>query len=145
LDGPLSDILSVVLATASTIVRLSLHVLAATFWVGGQFTLAGVVPTLRQGGSVVVAAAARRFAQMAWPAYVVLLGTGVWNVVVVDPSKQSVAWRVVLTVKIVIVVLSGFSAWMHQRSKTTQSLAFWGAMSGLTATTALVLGVALAG
>jgi putative copper export protein len=134
-----------VLATASTIVRLSLHILAATIWIGGQFTLAGVVPTLRQGGPAVVAAAARRFAQMAWPAYVVLLGTGVWNVVAVEPSKQSAAWRVVLTVKIAVVVLSGLSAWMHQRSKTAASLAFWGAMSGLTATAALVLGVALAG
>lgn len=82
---------------------------------------------------------------MAWPAYVVLLGTGVWNVVAVELSKQSAAWRVVLTVKIAVVVLSGLSAWMHQRSKTAASLAFWGAMSGLTATAALVLGVALAG
>jgi putative copper export protein len=134
-----------VLATASTIVRLSLHILAATIWVGGQFTLAGLVQSLRQDGSAVVAAAARRFAQMAWPAYVVLLGTGVWNVGAVDTSKQSAAWRVVLTVKIAVAVLSGLAAWMHQRSKTAASLAFWGAMSGVTAPAALVLGVTLAG
>jgi hypothetical protein len=82
---------------------------------------------------------------MAWPAYVVLLGAGVGNIVAVEPSKQSVAWRVVSSVKIVVVVLSGLSAWMHQRSKTAPPLAFWGAMSGLTAPAALVLGVALAG
>ena len=133
------------LATSSTIVRLSLHILAATIWIGGQFTLAGVVSTLRQGGSAVVTAAARRFAQMAWPAYVVLLGTGIWNVVAVEPSKQSAAWRAVLAVKIAVALLSGLSAWMHQRSKTAASLAIWGATSGLTALAALVLGVALAG
>jgi putative copper export protein len=134
-----------VLANAVTILRLSLHVLAATVWVGGQLTLAGLVPVLRGGDPATPRAAARRFAQLAWPAYVVLLGTGVWNMVAVDPSKQSGAWRVVMGVKIAVVALSGLSAWMHQRARGTAALAFWGALSGLAAPAAVVLGVALAG
>ncbi|MDA8301079.1 MAG: hypothetical protein M0005_05925 [Actinomycetota bacterium] len=38
------------LAPAIEGIRLSLHVLAATVWVGGQITLAGLVPTARQLG-----------------------------------------------------------------------------------------------
>jgi len=34
------------LADAWTIIRLSLHVLAACVWVGGQLVLAGLVPTV---------------------------------------------------------------------------------------------------
>lgn len=133
------------LADAPTIVRLSLHVLAATIWVGGQFTLAGLLPVLRQAGGVTVPAAARRFAQLAWPAYLVLLATGIWNVVAADPSHQSGGWRAVLWAKLAVFVLSGFSAWMHQRATRSRDLAVWGALSGVSAPAALVLGVALAG
>ena len=41
-------------------VRLFLHVLAAAIWVGGQLTLAGLVPVLRPFGPEVTRAAARR-------------------------------------------------------------------------------------
>ncbi|HEX2318131.1 MAG TPA: hypothetical protein VHJ18_04015, partial [Streptosporangiaceae bacterium] len=61
-------------------VRLFLHVLAATVWVGGQLTLAALVPALRRMGPEVPRAAARRFNLVAWPAYGVLVLTGIWNV-----------------------------------------------------------------
>ncbi len=38
------------LAPALDGIRLSLHVLAATVWVGGQITVAGLAPTARQLG-----------------------------------------------------------------------------------------------
>ena len=40
-------------------VRLFLHVLAATVWVGGQLTLAPLVPVLSSAGAEVPRAAAR--------------------------------------------------------------------------------------
>jgi hypothetical protein len=82
---------------------------------------------------------------MAWPAFAVLVATGIWNVTAVDPSKQTAAWRTVLSVKIAVVVVSGVSAWLHQRATTPRGLAVWGALSGLSAAAAVVLGVALAG
>ena len=133
------------LADASTIVRLSLHVLAATIWVGGQFTLAGVVPVLRSAGEGVAPAAARRYSQLAWPAYGVLLATGLWNIAAVHAGSQSGAWKIVLGVKLGVFVLSGLSAWMHQRATRPRDLAIWGALSGISAPAVLIMGVALAG
>jgi hypothetical protein len=61
--------------------RLFLHVLAATVWVGGQITLAALVPALRAAGTDVPRAAAHAFNRIAWPAFGILVLTGVWNVV----------------------------------------------------------------
>src|SRR5215469_8206155 len=72
-----------VLAVNADTVRLFLHVLAATIWVGGQITLAALVPVLRRMGTEIPAAAARRFNQVSWPAFIVLILTGVWNVIAV--------------------------------------------------------------
>ena len=133
------------LAPGWTIVRLALHVLAAAVWVGGQLTLAGLVPALRQAGADAMTSVARRFAQLAWPAFVVLLGTGIWNVTAVHPSSQSNAWQVVLWVKLALVVVAGVSTWLHQRARSRTALAYFGALSGLSSVAVLVLGVALAG
>ena len=64
-------------------VRLFLHVLAATVWVGGQIVLAALVPVLRRFGAEVPRAAAGKFNQVAWIAFAVLIITGVWNIVAV--------------------------------------------------------------
>ncbi|WP_181646956.1 hypothetical protein [Streptomyces sp. WAC00263] len=65
------------LAVSWDTVRMFLHILAATVWVGGQLTLAALVPALRGLGAQVTRAAARRFNQVAWPAFAVLVATGV--------------------------------------------------------------------
>jgi putative copper export protein len=134
-----------VLTPAVDSIRLYLHVLAATVWVGGQLTLAGLVPGLRALGSDIPATVARRFARVAWPAYLVLIATGIWNVVAVHPSRQSGAWRATLWVKLAVVALSGVTAWLHGRAQTRRGLAVWGALSGSTAMAALLLGVLLEG
>jgi putative copper export protein len=134
------------LAPALDIVRLSVHVTAAAIWVGGQIVMAGLVPTMRQGvAPEVVRAVARRFADMAWAAFVVLVITGFWNVAAVHPSHQTTAWQVVFATKMVVVVLAGVSAALHQMAKSRTGLAVWGSLSGTAALVALVLGVALAG
>lgn len=133
------------LAPGWTILRLTLHVLAAAVWVGGQLTLAGLVPALRQAGGDATTRAARRFAELAWPAFVVLVGTGIWNLSAVPPSSQSQAWQVVLWVKLALVAMAGVTTWLHQRARSPKALASFGALSGLSSVAILVLGVALAG
>jgi putative copper export protein len=127
-------------------VRLFLHVLAATIWVGGQLVLAALVPVLRRFGSDAVSAAARRFNQVAWTAFGVLIATGIWNIAAVSPQiSHSASYRTTLIVKLVAVALSGITAALHVRSKTARGRAIMGALTGLTALAALFLGVLLAG
>lgn len=132
------------LANTAAAIRLSLHVLAATVWVGGQIVVAGLLPTVRSLGTDAVKRVARAFGRMQWPAYGVLLVTGIWNVVAVR-SGQPTAWDAVLGVKIGVVVLAGLAAYLHQRSKSTLWLALWGAVTAFASVGALVLGVLLAG
>lgn len=124
--------------------RVTLHVLAAAVWVGGQITVAGLVPTARQLGPDAPRRVARAFSRLSWPAYLVLLATGVWNVAAVHRGQPS-AWKVTLMVKIAVVVLAGVSAWLHGRSRSRTGLALWGAVTSLTSLAALTLGVFLAG
>jgi len=124
-------------------VRLFLHVLGATVWVGGQLTLAALVPALRRLGPDVTRAAARRFNMVAWPGYGLLVVTGAWNIAASGPMTAS--YRVTLTAKLVVVAASGITAGLHARSKSTVGLAIWGALSGLTALGALFLGILLSG
>ncbi len=130
------------LAVSWDTVRLFLHVLAATVWVGGQLTLAALVPALRRVRPDAPRTAARRFNLVAWPAYGVLIVTGAWNIAAVSPMTAS--YRATLIAKLAVVAASGITAVLHARSKTTAGLAVWGALTGLTALGALFLGVLLA-
>jgi putative copper export protein len=125
-------------------VRLFLHVLAATVWVGGQLTLAALVPVLGRLGAQVPKAAARRFNQLAWPAFAVLVATGVWNIIAVR-SQIHGAYETTLVVKVAVVAVSGVTAALHSRARSRAGLAIFGALAGASALAALFLGVLLAG
>jgi len=134
------------LAVSWDTIRLFLHVLAATIWVGGQLTLAALVPVLRRFGAGALGPAARRFNQVAWAAFAVLVVTGIWNIVAVRSQiSHSASYRTTLIVKLAVVVVSGVTAALHIRSRTARSRAVFGALTGLSALAALFLGVLLAG
>lgn len=126
-------------------VRLSLHVLAATVWVGGQLTLAGLVPGLRALGEDVPRTVARRFHRIAWPAYAVLLATGIWNLLELPVGDFDIEWQVTLMVKITVVALAGVSAAIHAGTRSRTLLAVFGAVGALTSIAAVVLGIMLHG
>jgi putative copper export protein len=133
-----------VLTVSWATIRLFLHVLAATVWVGGQITLAALVPVLRRLGSQLPRAAARGFNRIAWPAFGVLVLTGIWNIVAVRPEIRG-SYRVTLTVKLIAVLVSGVTAFLHGHARTPRATAAYGALTGLSALAALLLGVLLAG
>ena len=123
--------------------RVFLHVLAATIWVGGQVTLAGLVPGLRALGPDAPRTVARRFNRIAWPAFAVLVATGIWNLLEVDIGDASTEYQVTLLVKLVVVAVSGVSAGIHAMARTKVMLAVFGALTGVSALAALFLGVLL--
>lgn len=125
-------------------IRLFLHVLAATIWVGGQLTLAALVPALRRAGTEVPGVAARAFNRVAWPAFWILVATGIWNVAA-ESGQLHGSYRTTLIVKLVLVALSGITAFEHTRATTTKGLAVFGALTGLSALGALFVGILLAG
>jgi len=125
-------------------IRLFLHVLAATIWVGGQITLAALVPVLRRLGAEIPRAAANRFNQVAWPAFVVLVVTGIWNIAAVHAQIHG-SYETTLVVKLIVVVISGVTAALHARAQSPRWIAVFGALTGLSALAALFLGILLAG
>lgn len=123
--------------------RVFLHVLAATVWVGGQIVLAGLVPTLRGVGEDAPRAAARRFNRLAWPAYGVLVVTGVWNLAEIDVGDTSTEYQVTLGLKLLLVAASGVGAFAHANTTSKVVLAVGGAVSALGGVLALLFGVSM--
>jgi putative copper export protein len=134
-----------VLPVTAAQVRLFLHVLAATVWVGGMLTLAGLLPTVRALGEDAPRAVARAFNRLAWPAFAVLVLTGIWNVVEVDIGDRTTEYQVTLFVKLIVVAISGTSAALHLRATSKAGLAIGGALSGASAIAAVFLGIQLHG
>lgn len=125
--------------------RLFLHVLGATVWVGGQLIFSALVPLLRRLGTDVLRPIARQLTRILWIGFAVLIATGVWNIVAVGLADQSSAWKTTLNVKLAVVALSGIAAYVHTRAAGARARALWGATAGVTALAALLLGVMLAG
>jgi putative copper export protein len=157
-----------VLPVSETTVRVFLHVLAATVWVGGQLTLGTIVPVLRpraddpdpEAARARIRSVARRFQVVAWSAFAVLLVTGVWNLLALHVGDQSGAWLATLMVKLTCVAVSGLAAAVHilvaaprvraarDEAARRSAAALSGACEGLSvlfAIAALFLGVLLHG
>ena len=153
--------------TAAT-VRLFLHVLAATVWVGGQLTLGAIIPALRpaaddpdpEAARIRIRTVARRFQVVAWIAFAVLLVTGVWNLLALHVGDRSTEWLATLMAHLGCVAVSGIAAAVHilvaaprvraARDDATRrkAAAFSGACEGVSvlfAVAALFLGVLLHG
>ena len=125
-------------------IRLFLHVLAAAVWVGGQFALAGIVPALkRRNLDMAVKLAAQAFGRVAWPAFGVLVLTGMWNLVAVDVTDTTPVYQKTLLVKLLLVAASGTATAIHTVGRTRAALALGGAFGALGALGAMFCGYLL--
>ena len=127
--------------TAATI-RLTLHVLAACIWVGGQVVLGALVPLLRSTEGM-TKKAARAFNRIAWPAFAVLIVTGMWNLTEVDITDAPTDYQVTVFVKIFVAVIAGAAAAVHIAAKNKLALALGGAIGLIASLAAVFLGVLL--
>ncbi len=134
-----SDVLSPTLAT----IRLFLHVLAASIWVGGQIALAGVVPSLRRVAPDATKTVAQAFSRVAWPAFALAVLTGLWNLAEIDVGSTTTAYQVTVFIKIALAIASGAAAAVHQYGQSKLALAAGGAIGLLAALGAMFLGIML--
>lgn len=123
--------------------RLAIHLLAAAVWVGGQLVLGALVPSLRKVAPDATAVVARAFGRIAWPAFAVLVLSGIWNLSEVGFSNRSTGYQVTLFVKLALAALSGAAAAVHQIGRSRLALAAGGAVAAVGAIGALFLGVLL--
>jgi putative copper export protein len=131
------------LSPSLTTIRLFLHVFSASIWVGGQVALAGVVPTLRKVAPEATKPVASAFARVAWPAFGVLVLTGMWNLAEINPGDRSTGYQITLFVKILLAAVSGMAAAVHAAGRSRLALALGGALGLLGALGAMFVGVLL--
>lgn len=129
------------LAPSLDTVRLFIHVLAASVWVGGQIVLAGVVPGLREIGGDATKAAANGFAAVAWPAFVIALFTGMWNIFDIDMANADTAYHMTLGVKFLLFIAAGGSAFAHSRTSSPAMRGVTGGVGAVASIAVLFLGV----
>ena len=123
--------------------RLFLHILGASVWVGGQIALAGVVPGLRRVSPQATKVAARAFARVAWPAFALVVITGLWNLTKVDVGDTSTTYQITLFVKLLLVFASGAAAAVHGLGRSKLALAVGGAIGLLAGLGAMFCGYLL--
>ncbi|MFQ5558347.1 MAG: CopD family protein [Acidimicrobiales bacterium] len=124
-------------------IRISLHVLAVSVWIGGQVVMAALVPVLRAAGPDVPSRGARRFARVAWPFFALAVVSGVWNLFEVDVTDRDTSYQAALAIKLLAVGVSGGAAAVHSLTDSPRLRAVTGGLGLTAALAALFLGVVL--
>ena len=131
------------LSPTTDTIRLYLHVLAASIWVGGQIALAGVVPVLRRDAPNATRAVARAFARLAWPAFAVLVATGLWSLVDIDVADTDTPYQITVFVKVSLAITAAVAVAIHSLATSKLSLVLGGAIGLLSSLGAMFLGILL--
>lgn len=131
------------LSPSLSTIRIFLHVLAATVWVGGQITLAGLLGCLRALHPDAPRTMARAYNRLAWPAFALLFATGIWNVSAIKVADTSTAYQITLALKLLMVAVAGVASAVHVVSQSKVALAIGGALGLLGSLAATFLGVLL--
>ena len=124
-------------------IRLFLHVLAASVWVGGQIVLGGLVPNLRKAAPDSLKVASNAFARIAWPAFAVVVVTGMWNILDITVGDMSTEYQVSLFVHVLLAMAAAMFVVIHSVGQTKLALALGGALGLLTSLGAMFVGILL--
>ena len=124
-------------------IRLFLHVLGASIWVGGQIVLSGLVPKLRKVAPESLKVAANAYARIAWPAFAVVFVTGMWNILDIKVGDMSTDYQVTMFVHVLLAMATAIFAVIHSVGKTKLALALGGAFGLLTSLGAMFVGIML--
>ena len=124
-------------------IRLFLHVLAASVWVGGQIVLVGLVPAIRASHPDATKLVATAYGRVAWPAFALAVITGLWNLSEIPVTDTGTDYQITLFLKITLAIVSGAGAAVHQVGRSRVALAAGGAVGFLAALAAMYLGFLL--
>ncbi|NIR39342.1 MAG: hypothetical protein GWN79_18380 [Actinobacteria bacterium] len=124
-------------------IRITLHLLAVSVWIGGQIVVAALVPVLRRLGDDAPRQAANRFGRVAWPFFGLAVLTGIWNLLEIDVGDRSTEYHVTLAVKLLVVAVTGTAAAVHSLTGSPAVRGITGALGLAGSIAALVFGVML--
>ena len=116
-------------------VRVVLHVLAITVWIGGQIVVGAVVPVVGRAYPGSGKVAAKAFSRVAWPAFGIAVVTGLWSMLAIPSEQTSSGWSMLLGIKMLLVLVSGVAALVHQNAGDN------GTKRGITAGVSLLCGL----
>ena len=142
-DPARSVAFTAMLSPTSTTIRLFLHIVAASVWLGGQITVGGIVPAVRRVSPATTKTIAQAFGRVAWPAFGLTVLTGMWSLAAIDITDMSSAYQATVLVHLAAAIASGVFAAVHAVGRTKLALALGGALGALTALAAMFLGVLL--
>jgi len=126
-------------------IRIFLHVLAVTVWLGGQIVMLALLPVLRGAGvEGLPAKAAQAFQRVAWPAFALAFVTGIWNILAVEMADASSGYNAVFGIKFLLVIVSGAAAWVHSKTDNPAVRGATGGIGFLAALVAMFLGFVMA-
>ena len=106
--------------------RLFLHVAAAAVWIGCQLVV-------RRTSIITVA----------WPAFVVVVITGIWGLMAVDFSAMGGDWQGTVMIKILLATIGAMFVAVHHLGRTRLAVAVGGGLGLACSVGALFLGVLL--
>ena len=122
-------------------IRIFIHVLAVTVWVGGQIVMMAILPVLKEAGvDGLPAKVAQGFANVAFPALAVAIFSGIWNIISIDMANATMVWNIIFGIKFLLVILSGFGAVKHKNATDPKQKGLFGAIGFGAAILAMFLG-----
>lgn len=125
-------------------IRIFLHILGVTVWVGGQIVMLSMLPVLRSAGvEDLPKRAAKAFERVAWPAFGLAFVTGIWNIIEVDLGDVETSYNMAFGTKFLLVIISGMAAWIHSTSTKPAIKGMMGGIGFLASLGALFLGFTL--
>lgn len=121
--------------------RIFLHLMGVAVWIGGQIVLAGIVPSLRSVAPDAMKTVAQGFARIAWPAFILVVFTGMWGLGSVDMSNESSQYMVTFAVKMLLVGIAVIATLIHSQGTSKAAKGIGGAASLLTSLLAAFAGI----
>lgn len=113
-------------------------------WLGGQIILSAVVPRLRKEAPTAIKIVAQQYANIAWPALVLIVITGIFQLATQTSTEMSTEYMITFALKMTLVAVAIASTIIHSAGTSKMALAIGGAFGLLGTLGAAYLGVLLA-